>query len=256
MTQSNGSTALAVPALSDKQLRTRLQVARQPGFGLDGATGEQLHLIYQLCQRYRLDPLLHITLFRDKPFTTIDGRIELAKRHPEYRGFRTRPLNKDEKAAWDYRPDDLVVECTITTKSWGDITSRGKVSALERQKNSPLGTNPQEMAEKRAIARASRLAFGQSAYLDEDDLEQDPRDDPEQQARLAQRYTEIFRDEEDEPPTAPHTSGQPNQGASAPVGAPDAQQAAQIVDKARAAAHQRELDLAEIDRQRREEGLI
>jgi hypothetical protein len=253
MTQSNGSTALAVPALSDKQLRTRLQVARQPGFGLDGATGEQLHLIYQLCQRYRLDPLLHITLFRDKPFTTIDGRIELAKRHPEYRGFRTRPLTKDEKAAWDYRPDDLVVECTITTRSWGDITSRGKVSAVERQKNSPLGTNPQEMAEKRAIARASRLAFGQSAYLDDDDLEQE-RDDPQRQAQLAQRYTEIFSDEEDEPSTPPPKSHK--QGASDSGGAPESQQAAEIVDKAKAAAHQRELDLAEIDRQRREEGLI
>jgi hypothetical protein len=241
MTQSNG-TALAVPALSDKQLRTRLQVARQPGFGLDGATGEQLHLIYQLCQRYRLDPLLHITLFRDRPFTTIDGRIELAKRHPEYRGFRTRPLNKDEKAAWDYKADDLVVECTITTKSWGDITSRGKVSAVERQKNSPLGTNPQEMAEKRAIARTSRLAFGQSAYLDDDDLEQD---DPQEQARLAQRYTEIFSEEEDEPyvPTRERD-------------VTDKQQASAIVDKAHAAARQRELDPAEIDRQRREEGLI
>jgi len=231
---SNG-TALAVPALTDKQIRTRLETAKGAGYGLEHATRDQLNVIYQLCQRYRLDPLIHITLYRDRPFTTIDGRIELAKRHPEYRGFRTRPLNKDEKAAWDYRADDLVVECTISTKSWGEITSRGKVSALERQKNSPLGTNPQEMAEKRAIARTSRLAFGQSAYLDEDDLEPDARDDPEQQARLAQRYDEIFSEPDEEP--AP-TQAQP------------------IVDKATAAARRRDEELAEIDRQRREEGLI
>src|SRR5215472_211382 len=229
---SNG-TALAVPALTDKQIRTRLDTAKGAGYGLEHATRDQLNVIYQLCQRYRLDPLLHITLYRDRPFTPIDGRIELAKRHPEYRGFRTRPLTKDEKAAWDYRPDDLVVECTISTKSWGDITSRGKVSALERQKNSPLGTNPQEMAEKRAIARTSRLAFGQSAYLDDDDLEQDV--DPKEQARLAQRYDEIFSD--------PHEEPAPNQ-------------AQPIVDKAQSAARQREMDLQEIDRQRREEGLI
>jgi hypothetical protein len=247
MTQSNGSTALAVPALSDKQISSRLEVAKQAGYGLEHATSAQLNLVYLLCQRYRLDPLVHITLYRDRPFVTYDGRIELAKRHPEYRGFRTRPLTKDEKAAWDYRPDDLVVECTITTKSWGDITSRGKVSALERQKNSPLGTNPQEMAEKRAIARASRLAFGQSAYLDDDDLEQDPRDDPEQQARLAQRYTEIFSDSDEE--DAPYVPTRERE-------VTDKQQASAIVDRAQAAARQREMDLAEIDRQRREEGLI
>jgi RecT family len=186
--------ALAVPGLTDKQIRTRLEVAKQPGYGLDEATPPQLNLIYLLCQRYRLDPLFHITLFRGRPWVTIDGRIELAKRHPEYRGFRTRPLSKDEKVAWDYRPDDLVVECTISTKSWGDISSRGKVTMVERQKSSPTGSNPQEMAEKRAIARAARLAFGQSAYLDEDEAEQEAieRADPERNARLAQRHREIF----------------------------------------------------------------
>jgi len=190
---SNG-TALA---LSDKQIRTRLEVAKQPGYGLEEATSAQLNLIYLLCQRYRLDPLFHITLFRGRPFVTIDGRIELAKRHPEYRGFRTRPLTKDEKVAWDYRADDLVVECTISTKSWGDITSRGKVSASERGKNTPVGSNPQEMAEKRAIARTARLAFGQSAYLDEDEAEQE-QSDPQRQAQLARRYDEIYGEPESE----------------------------------------------------------
>jgi len=190
---ANGTTALA---LSDKQIRTRLEVAKQPGYGLEEASSAQLNLIYLLCQRYRLDPLFHITLYRGRPWVTIDGRIELAKRHPEYRGFRTRPLTKDEKAAWDYRPDDLVVECTISTKSWGDISSRGKVTAAERGKNTPVGSNPQEMAEKRAIARAARLAFGQSAYLDEDEAEQE-RNDPERVARNAKRYDEIFADPEE-----------------------------------------------------------
>src|SRR5499427_9387431 len=129
MTQPTNGTALAVPALTDKQIRTRLETAKGAGYGLEEASSSQLNVIYQLCQRYRLDPLVHITLYRGRPFVTYDGRIELAKRHPEYRGFRTRPLNKDEKAAWDYRPDDLVVECTISTKSWGDISSRGKVTA-------------------------------------------------------------------------------------------------------------------------------
>jgi hypothetical protein len=258
MNQSNG-TALAVPALSDKQIRTRLETAKGAGYGLEEATRDQLNVIYLLCQRYRLDPLTHVTLYRGRPWVTIDGRVELAKRNPDYKDFRTRPLNHEEKKAWDYRPEDLVVECTIRTYSGAEYVSRGKVTADERKKNSPTGSNPQEMAEKRALARTLRLAFGQSAFMDEDDAEQEDaqRNDPQEQARLAQRHREIFDVEEDEPPTVSKKT-QPNQGASAPVGAPapEQEQAAAIVDKAHAAARQRELDLAEIDRQRKEEGLI
>jgi len=227
--------ALVVPQLSDEQLRRRLQVAHAPGFGLADATPSQLEMVYLLCQRYRLDPELHLTLYRGRPFVTIDGRVELARRNPEYLDFRTRPLSKEEKTAWDYRADDLVVECTIRTRTGAEFSSRGKVSGEERKKNSPTGTNPQEMAEKRAFARTSRLAFGQSAYLDDDDLEQEP--DPKEQARLAQRYTEIFPQDE-EPPAVQQ------------------EQAQQVVDRAQKAASQREMDLQEIDRQRREEGLI
>jgi len=239
MTQSNG-TALArmdPPALTDQQLRRRLQVAHSKGFGLQDATNEQLEQVYLLCQRYRLDPELHLTLFRGRPWVTIDGRVELAKRNPDYLDFVCRPLSKDEKDAWDYARDDLVVECTIRCRSGATFQANGKVTAAERKGQTPAATHPQEMAVKRAFARTARLAFGQSAYLDDDDLEQEQRDDPEQQKRLAQRYEEIFMADEDEPPPAEN-------------------QAQPIVDKAKAAAKQRDMDLAEIDRQRREEGLI
>lgn len=233
MTETNG-TALAIskpPAFTDQQLRRRLQVARSTeGFGLQNASSAQLEQVYLLCQRYRLDPELHLTLYRGRPFVTIDGRVELARRNPDYRDFRSRPLNKDEKDAWDYARDDLVVECTIRTHSGAEYVSRGKVTANERKGNTPTATHPQEMAEKRAFARTARLAFGQSAYLDEDDAEQDV--DAPEQARLAQRYTEIFSEQDED--------------------VEDKQQAARAKD----AAKQRQAELAEIDRQRREEGLI
>jgi hypothetical protein len=233
---TNGTT-LAVPTLTDEQLRLRLKIARSAGYGLEGATPEQLHGVYLLAQRYRLVPLLHITLYRGRPWTTIDGRVELARRHPQFRGFATRPLTKDEKLAWGYREDDLVVECVMRTRDWGEVAQRGKVSAQEQRGNTPAGTHPSEMAEKRAIARAARLAFGQSAYLDEDDVEtDDAQQSSEEQARLAQRYTEIFETEPESAPPAP-----------APT---------DVVERAHHAAKQRDLDLAEIDRQRREEGLI
>jgi len=238
---SNG-TALArldPPALSDQQLRRRLQVAHSKGFGLESATAEQLEQVYLLCQRYRLDPELHLTLFRGRPWVTIDGRVELAKRNPDYLDFRVRPLTKDEKDAWDYARDDLVVECTIRCRSGALFVANGKVTAAERKGQTPAATHPQEMAVKRAFARTARLAFGQSAYLDDDDLEQE-RADPERVARLAKRYDEIFAEPEEE---------------SEAELLEQAEAARNITARAHDAAAMRQAEMAEIDRQRREEGL-
>ena len=249
MEHSNG-TALArmdPPALTDQQLRRRLQVAHSKGFGLQDATNEQLEQVYLLCQRYRLDPELHLTLYRGRPWVTIDGRVELAKRNPDYLDFRTRPLTKDEKDAWDYARDDLVVECTIRCRSGATFQANGKVTAAGRKGQTPAATHPQEMAVKRAFARTARLAFGQSAYLDDDDLEQDA--DPKEQARLAQRYEEIFAEDEDDLP------------ANRARAAADKERAQSIVDRAHAAAEpteeeMRQQELRDVDAQRRKEGLI
>jgi len=229
MTQS-----LAIPTLSDEQLRLRIKIARSAGYGLEGASAEQLHIVYLLAQRYRLDPLIHITLYRGRPWVTIDGRAELARRHPQFRGLSTEPLSKEQKLAWGYREDDLVVQCTVHTRDWGDITARGKVTADEMRAKAPTGSHPSEMAEKRAIARAARLAFGQSAYLDEDEVEDDRQD----QAKLSARYKEIFVDQEEEQATSQA-------------------RAAAIVEQAHAAAAERDgdLDAIEYERQQRLEGV-
>jgi hypothetical protein len=187
--------------LSDTQLRARLKLARSSGFSLDGATDDQLHMVYLVSQRYALDPLTHVGLYHGSPWYTLDGRIHMARRHPQFRGLTTRPLSKDEKEAWGYKPDDLVVECTMHTKDWGDISARAKVTAAERMMRTPTGSHPQEMAEKRAIARASRLAFGLE-IPDETDAEaaDEERNDPQKVAANGARYTEIFGADEDHSP--------------------------------------------------------
>lgn len=197
MTQS---LARAEP-LSDRQLRARLEIAKGKGFSLEGATRDQLNMVYLVAQRYDLDPLTHVGLFQGKPWFTLDGRIYMARRHPQYRGFLTRPLNKGEKENWGYKPDDLVVECTMHTRDWGDISARGKVTAAERQKNTPTGSHPQEMAEKRAIARCSRMAFGLE-IPDETDAEDADvqRNELGKLGADTQRYTEIFGADEDHSP--------------------------------------------------------
>jgi hypothetical protein len=285
MTQS---LARAEP-LSDRQLRTRLEIARGKGFSLEGATQEQLNMVYLVAQRYALDPLTHVGLFQGKPWYTIDGRIYLARRHPQFRGLHTRPLTADEKEAWSYRPDDLVVECTMHTRDWGDITARGKVTAVERNKNTPTGSHPQEMAEKRAIARASRLAFGLEIPDDTDaELAQEDRNEPRKLAVDTQRYTEIFGADEDSSPyelpngrrvnpitgevleepssaqdlTSPEPSsegaaGTPHSPAASSPRDAEVARGQEIIERAHAAARVRdqELDRFEAERQRRSEGL-
>lgn len=196
---------LATREFTDQQIKQRIAAANKPGFGLEKATPAQLEMIYLLARHYDVDPAVDITLFRDRPWFTIDGRVRLMKRHPQYAGYKCRPLTQAEREAWGYKPDELVVECTIRTRDWGEISARGKLTAAEMRANTPTGSHPSEMAEKRAIARASRMAFGQDVP-DEDDagavLEQ--RNDTERVAANAQRYAEIFEPNyEDLPPYVP-----------------------------------------------------
>src|SRR5262249_14372650 len=149
--------------------------------------------IFLLAQRYDLDVVTDITLFQGRPWITLDGRLRMLRRHPDFRGVKTRPFSAAEKADWGYQADDLVVEATVSTARWGAVVARGKVSADEMRRNTPTGTHPTEMAEKRAIARAARLAFGQDVP-DEEDVQGQiaERTRPEVVQANAKRYDEIF----------------------------------------------------------------
>jgi hypothetical protein len=185
-----------------------LQLSRSAGYGLQTASQAQLEVIYLLCRRYRLDPLTDLTLYEGRPWLTIDGRVRLMRRHPEYRGYTCRPLTIAEKETWGYATDDIVIECTIRTSTWGEIAARGRVSRAEfegkQSRSNPVAKlHPVEIAEKRAIARAERAAFGQDGVLDEEEaefqlIEEKARDTPERRRELAAKHKAIFdQDEED-----------------------------------------------------------
>jgi hypothetical protein len=265
--RSNGNGA---GDYSMASLERRIRLNQQSGWGLEKGTGAQLNLLALFCQKHHLLPGDDVTLYEGKPWITVDGRVKLLRRNhrDEYRGFTQRPLSNDEKVEWGWSPKDIVVETTIRTVTYGEIKAYGRVSLAEAQGTSVQGVRhnpvarfqPVEMAMKRSLARAERFAFGTEALVDDDELEDAARtvieERAENQERMAQRYTEIFSDEEDVPSTPPPKSHK--QGASDSGGAPDHDDecAAEIVDKAKEAARQRELDLQEVDRQRRKEGLI
>lgn len=204
------STALATRGLTDKQIQTRIELNRKAGYGLEKASQPQLNLIFLYCQKYQLLPGDDVTVYEGKPWITLLGSVKLMRRHEEYRGFDCHPLTLAEKEAWGYDPGDIVVECQIRTAKWGVISARGKVSEVEqagakvegRRLNYVASIHPVEMAEKRAIQRAERLAFGADALIDDDEMEAvsrlviEERADPELMRARAKRQEEIFGTED------------------------------------------------------------
>ena len=217
-------------------LERRIRLNRESGWGLEKGTPAQLNLLALFCQKHHLLPGDDVTLYEGKPWITVDGRVKLLRRNPEYRGFRQRPLSKAEKEEWGWYAKDIVVETTIHTLTYGDIVAYGRVSSEEAggqpvngvRHNPVARVQPVEMAMKRSLARAERFAFGTESLVDDDELEEaartviEERNDPEVVAAQAARYDEIFSEPEEKPLSA---------------------------------EEQRKRDMAEFDRQRREEGL-
>jgi hypothetical protein len=203
------SSALAVREFSDSQLQQRMKANINARFGLHEASPAQLNIVFLLAKRWGLDPVNEITLYEGRPFITLDGRLQLMRRHPAYRGFKTRPLSRQEREDWGYEPDDVVVEACIRTADHGEISERGCVRRAEidgargRAKESgkraaPVGIYGPEIAEKRAIARASRAAFGQDVPDEEDaQIVIEEQQNPERMKALAAQYTDIHGAEDD-----------------------------------------------------------
>jgi len=198
----------AIEKRSESWLKQRIEMNRAARFGLQDATAEQLNIIYILCRRWRLDPVTDITLYQGQPWIKLEGHLRLMREHPDYQGFSQRPLTPAEKVLWGYADDDIVVETTIRTAHWGEITQWGKVTRAEineavsradrdNKRSAPVGLHPVEIAQKRSVARTHRAAFGQDAP-DEAQIEQEiaeemlRRNDPKRVAALAERYDEIY----------------------------------------------------------------
>jgi len=133
---------------------------------------QQRVMLAQIARLYQLDPLWDLMLYEGRPYVTYEGRLRKLREAAGYQGHRVRPLNREEKEAWGFDPQDLVVQCDVEMGSHGVVTDWGVVraeeitAAIEKQrrnnasKPAPVASHPQQFALKRAIARASRQAVG------------------------------------------------------------------------------------------------
>lgn len=190
------------------ELGRRIDLNVRSGWGLNGGTSEQLNALALYCQRHRLWPGDEVTLYEGRPWITVEGRVTLMRRNPEYRGYAQRPLTRQEKEDWGYDPEDIVVETTVRTTTYGEIKAYGKVSKDEKigqyvkgVRHNPVAQhNPVEMAQKRSLGRAERVTFGTDSFVDDDELEDLPLSVVEEQrVRLESlpTYEQLHGSEED-----------------------------------------------------------
>jgi hypothetical protein len=207
---------------SNRWIQQRIDVNKQARFGLEDATPQQLNVIFLLARRWKLDPVTDLTLMQGKPWVTIEGHMRRMREHPDYRGLERRPLTQEEKVLGGWNADDVVWQTSIKTAKWGIVTEWGKVTRAEidgalaaakssNKRAAPIGLHAVEIAQKRSLARANRLAFGMDAP-DEEEIEREvaeemaKRNNPVSIRENAATYDRIYGEPEQLPAPAEEDS--------------------------------------------------
>jgi len=236
--------------------RERLEVLRQQI--APGASDAELDLFATVCRRTRLDPFAKQIWSIPRRRKNADDRWEqyqviqigvhglrlIAQRSREY-GGEDGPYWCGPEGEWV----DVWISSKPPTAARVGVMRKGfakplySVAVWDRavQRNArgePMALWATRGPEQLALA-AERDALRRAFPLETSEVEVVM--DEAEQSDLAQRYTEIFGDEE--------------HGTAYDLAAPQNTEAARIVDQAHAAVEQRELDLAEVERQQREEGV-
>lgn len=158
------------PALNEQDLDS----VEKAGWGLSALSEVHRRGLQVLARHWGLDVGMDIEFNFGQPYIKDNGWQKIMRRHPEFAGYRARPLIGAEKAAWGFADDDLAIEAIITTRNYGEVAARGRVTLEERtppkdkKASLPIQAHPVDMAEKRARDKAIKLAFGREVPTEED----------------------------------------------------------------------------------------
>jgi len=131
------------------------------------ATNEELVSFLLVADRYQLDPFLkQIYAFPKKgggivPMVPIDGWIQIAQNHPQYRGFTQRVVRDDEFG--------IGIETTIRRADWPEPAVRTEWLQECKLNSGPWLTHPGRMLGHKSFIQDARYAFGISGLYDEDE---------------------------------------------------------------------------------------
>lgn len=166
-------TKMTQPQAAESSMLARVSQAQGLGLFPEKGNPSQLTLMAQAALAYGLDPLMQeIILYQGKPFITIDGRRRLDANAGHHPSIRFRLLTQDEREfyteAGALSQGDIAHVCVLTTE-WGNtVEAFGRVLAKQRDPNQrgagfiPTVLYTIEMSQKRAEARARRMAYGPS----------------------------------------------------------------------------------------------
>lgn len=143
--------------------------ANQAGLFPQSMTAPQRAAIAKICIDYELDPLMNeLMVYQGRPYITVAARLRKAHENDmPLAGITTRAATKEEKLSRDYTEADYVMVAEAFKmaptgqllgpfEGWGVVK---KATADKADKHLPIGDNPAQHAEKRAIARALRMGW-------------------------------------------------------------------------------------------------
>lgn len=159
------------PQDSTTTMLARVTQAQNLGLFPQRGNQGQLVLMAKCAIAYGLDPLMQeIILYQGKPFITIDGRRRLDAKAGHHPSIRFRILTTEERdfytEAEALAKGDLAHICILTTEHGNTVEAFGRVLSKQRdvkQKGADFIPTVQytiEMSQKRAEARARRMAYG------------------------------------------------------------------------------------------------
>ncbi len=109
---------------------------------------------------YSLDPFMgELTIYKGKPYVTIDGRTRLALNHPQYDGMQCEPASEEQRKAFRCGDQEHLWYAAVWRKDKSHVFTAYGRSAYVGDTNFAVKTHGQEIARKRALYRALRDAF-------------------------------------------------------------------------------------------------
>ena len=153
----------AVKATAETYLANKVKGERESGIFAADLTPIQATQLARISLAYGLDPFMgELTIFQGRPWVTIDGRIRQAQNSPYFDGYEApRESTEQERAAYRCKPEeDMWVAVVYRKDRRLPFTAFGRAGG-KYEKNYIVKQEDRgpELAQKRALSRALRMAF-------------------------------------------------------------------------------------------------
>lgn len=152
-----------VKATAEIYLNNKAKGEKEAGIFAADLTPIQAAQLARISLAYGLDPFLgELTIYQGRPWVTIDGRIRQAQNSPDFDGYeKPREATEEERMSYRCKPDEHMWVAVVYRKDRRlPFTAFGRAGG-KYEKNYIVTHEDRgpELAQKRALSRALRMAF-------------------------------------------------------------------------------------------------